>query len=322
MRKSKHLLGIDIWWKKHGANGSPERDRELAEYAAHVLHANAVDISFPVFTHPTKFDSVWASRRFTPSPTELAGLISECRTYRLSVSLRPLLNIDTKSYNWRGQIRPKNLHAFFRAYAHALKPYLVLARTEHVPTFVYLSELWYQSTQKADVGDWRYLVRLMRRWYHGKLEYSSSGDQYVRQTVRVPGYGDYTDAYWSAKLHWTASEDELYMRWWMRLHNLSRSVLRRTVLQEVGIAAVYLGYWVPSTVVSSHAKSKFLVMQRRWFAMVCHIVQHFDIKGLYFWTLEYSIDPFSVKKNNRWYDPTQWVNRAGGREIASCFAHV
>ena len=318
--RTKHLLGIDIWWIKRGSEGLSQRDEQLARYVAHVLHGNAVAISFPIFTRSETSNSVWASPRFTPSPGELAGLIAACRKYHLTVTLRPLLNIGTKQYDWRGQIRPTNLHKFFGSYAGALKRYLLLAEAEHMTTFVYASEFWHQSTQPSAIPAWKYLLKKLRRWYRGSLQYDASGNQFALRSLIVPGYGNYTDAYFGVHTHWTAPEKKLYKSWLERFHRVPRRLLRRTVLQEVGIAAVYLGYWRPSTVTSHHAKRKFLVMQQRWFSMVCHIVHHFHMKGVYFWTLYYGVNPYKVKKDNLWYDPSQWVNRSGGREIASCFS--
>jgi hypothetical protein len=71
-------------------------------------------------------------------------------------------------------------------------------------------------------------------------------------------------------------------------------------------------------VISGHTNVKYLPMEGQWFDMVCNVVRHFHLAGVYFWTIYFNSDPFIHVPQGQ-MDPTTWVGRPGASAIASCF---
>jgi hypothetical protein len=310
--------GIDVWWVNN-PTGDPlpfveARSDQIVTYIKD-LHANAVDVAFPIYTESRTSDTVFADPD-TPSVQEIAEFISVAQQAKLRVTLRPLLNVGTVGYGWRGEIHPHNLQAFFASYADALRPYLELAQQMHVPTFIYASEFVSLSGQYFQ--KWSYLLSRMTPYYHGQLEYDSSGGSYLAQGNHIPGYDDYTDAYFAVDAGPSAGTTTIYNSWLHSLGGLPTAVLRRTIFQEVGFAAIPNGYKQPATVISGGTDPNYLYMQRRWFTAVCRVVQHLHIAGVYFWTIYFKVDPLVVPPLAQ-DDPTTWMDRPGASAIASCF---
>ena len=111
-------------------------------------------------------------------------------------------------------------------------------------------------------------------------------------------------------------EPALRRRW-----QSSASTASSTVLQEVGFDAQSTGYENPQAVVGTATDPQYLYMQQTWFAMVCEIVHHFNLAGVYFWNLNFNIDPTKVSGDDLSLGPTDWMNRPGATAIASCFAN-
>lgn len=314
-------LGVDVWW-----SNEPNRDTlafdasqsaDIVKYLVDDLHANAVTLCFPIYTDSVTSDTVFTAAA-TPSVGEVRVFVSLAESSHLRVAIRPLLNIGTLAYSWRGKIQPANLHDFFTSYANVLQPYLALATAEHVPTFVYAPEFWSLSNKRQYTPEWSYLVGLLSQSYHGQLEYDSSGVPYRLQQNKVPGYDDYTDAYFQVDAGPAATTETLYEAWVRLLQPLPAQVLQHTVFQEVGFATRPDGYLFPARVVSGQTDPSYLYMQKRWFTMVCDVAHHFHIAGLYFWTIYFNVDPLIVPPIAS-ADPTTWTNRPGASEIASCF---
>jgi hypothetical protein len=323
--QAKPLLGIDVWWRQNHGLSKPKsaaaRSEQIVRYIRHHLHANAVSISFPVFVSGLYSDHVFTNSE-TPSVQDVGIFLKAAEKQHLRLQIRPLLDIDSQKYEWRANIRPKNLHDFFHSYFECIRPYLELAHKMRIATFVYASELSYQAEQPKDVAQWRYLIKLMRGVYRGKLEYDSAEYQYLlRHKVLVPGYAEYTDGYFPEPASYRAPERRVYDLLHRTLSKKPASTLRRTVLQEVGIAAVSYGYRLPSAVTSGTTNPKYFPMQARWFDAMCKVVHRMHLAGIYFWTIYFQTDPYAVHRDSRRPDPTQWLNRPGGAAIASCFAH-
>lgn len=318
----KPLLGIDIWWRNNPKIDNrfyvTAESRNIVKYLVSDLHANAVSLCFPIYTRSLTSETVFANAE-TPSPSNVGIFVHMAEAAHLSVSLRPLVNVGTLSYGWRGHIHPHNLESFFGSYVTALRPYLQLAERDHVSTVVYASELWDLSIDPSTVSAWSYFVKDLGRYYKGNLAYDSSGRPWYQGRVVVPGFSDYADAYFPVKnAVLSTSEETLYQAWVGHLSPLPAAELHRTVLQEVGFAAIPTGYQRPSTVVSGHTDVTYLPMQKAWFDMVCHVVSHFHLAGVYFWTIYFNSDPLA-KTPIALADPTTWVGRPGATAIAACF---
>lgn len=314
-------LGVDIWWIKKApfksAAAIHKEASAIVDYVVEDLHANSLSVSFPLFVKTITSSKVFATSE-TPSPANVRTLIRVARASRLRVVLRPLLNVDDKKgYTWRGFIDPPRRIDFFRSYAAALRPYLELAQVEKEPTFVYSTELFVLS--KKDPAAWNYFIQLLHQHYRGALVYDSTAIQYYNRNIKVPGYSDAVDAYFSVKAGPRASVALLERGYEAYFIHKTKDVLRRTVLYEVGINAVPTGYSDSQKVDSGHTQYRYLFMQRRWFTMVCRVVHHLHLAGIYFWNLFFNTDPQTVRGHSPWLSPTVWVARPGARAVTRCF---
>lgn len=319
-------LGIDLWWDKRNQKASFRWEEHQAgviiDYIASDLHANAVSIGFPIYTSSKTSTSVFTTDQ-TPSTSELEMLVNKAKSAGLHVNLRPLLEVGTSSYVWRGTIHPSNLPAFFLSYFNALRPFLQMAQNDGVPTFDYASEFISLTESSSYAKDWATLISDMSGVYHGQLIYAESTAQYNGQPDVVPDlteYGVHSDAYFGDPSGTpSTSEQTLYDAWAPHFCARSASELSGTVLQEVGTDAQPVGYKSPSTVAGPPTDLQYLNMQKVWFSMVCEIVHHFDLAGVYFWNVAFTLDP-NTGGNSTGLGPTVWTDRPGATAIASCFA--
>lgn len=317
-------LGVDVWWE-YKAHASPKREQNeasaIVDYARSDLHANSVAISFPIYTLSLTSDNVFAGSR-TPSPSEIGMLVSTAEAAGLRVELRPLLDVGTLEYIWRGNLHPSNTTAFFDSYGETLLPYAEMAQQLGVSAFVYASEFLSLSRSSTYAPDWSELISRLSSQYHGPLVYAESGSQFLKGGNAIPdfaSYGVHTDAYFGEPgASPSASLAELYHGW---AGHFDASTASSTVLQEVGFDAQSTGYENPQAVVGTATDPQYLYMQQTWFAMVCEIVHHFNLAGVYFWNLNFNIDPTKVSGDDLSLGPTDWMNRPGATAIASCFAN-
>jgi hypothetical protein len=316
-------LGVDVWWA-YKSHATPSREQNeaaaIVDYVRSVLHANSVAISFPIYTSTVTSNNVFGSSR-TPSTSEIGMFVSTAEAAGLHVELRPLLEVGTLKYIWRGIIHPTDVTAFFDSYGQALLPYAEVAQRLNVSAFIYASEFLSLSRSSAYSPDWARLVSRLSSQYNGPLIYAESGAQFLKNDDVVPGfttYGVHTDAYFGEPGA-TPSESmaDLYHGWAGHFDSPTAS---GTVLQEVGFDAQATGYQEPQAVVGPPTDPQYLYMQQTWFTMVCTIVHHFNLAGVYFWNLNFNINPAMTPGNDANLGPTDWMNRPGATAIASCFS--
>jgi hypothetical protein len=167
-------LGVDVWWA-YKSHATPSREQNeaaaIVDYVRSVLHANSVAISFPIYTSTVTSNNVFGSSR-TPSTSEIGMFVSTAEAAGLHVELRPLLEVGTLKYIWRGIIHPTDVTAFFDSYGQALLPYAEVAQRLNVSAFIYASEFLSLSRSSAYSPDWARLVSRLSSQYNGPLIYA------------------------------------------------------------------------------------------------------------------------------------------------------
>lgn len=314
-------LGVDVYWAKGWPFNTTATETKEAESIVHycktVLHANSIAVSFPILVDLDNPEVAYTNAE-TPTRSDLHILISKASAAGLSVVLRPLIHVNASHFYWRGTIKPKNRDEFFRSYAHVLAPYLSLAQASHESTFVYASEFSAMATTQP--ATWAYLLRLMEKQFHGKLVYDALGSQYLRRVDVVPGGNDATDAYFAVPTGPTASVGRLISGWHGIFRKVPKTTIENTVLYEVGFDAEATGYKIPYKITNPpDTQMKYLFMGNRWFTMVCQIVHDFHMAGVYFWSLNFNVNPATAVGTSRLMSSTSWVARPGAQAIASCF---
>jgi hypothetical protein len=293
--------GIDIDLYSYPGLDYPGTTTATVRYITS-LHANAVSISFPFFMNGTRPGSVHATSA-TPTPAQLAVVITAAERAGLRVSLRPLL--DEHSL---GRIRvfwvPSKLTAWFAGYERFLKPYAQMAQREHVSEFIVGAELGGFSRSPR----WNALDRLVSGWYHGTLACADNWDQLyqhgcgqrVVQTV---------DAY-----HPAVSHDRFLPEWIA----YDRRMIAGTVETEVGIAAAQ-GAWKQPWTWHWPVRSVSPAVQVQWFTAACQAAFRTHLGGIYFWSVGLGT---TIPHGPALTSQTTWAGGPAARAISSCFASI
>lgn len=262
------------------------------------LHANAVMISFPYFVAGRRSSTVFTTSR-TPTPAQLAIIITRAEHTGLYVAIRPLLDekaLGESRVHWA----PPNLGTWFASYKSFLKPYAQMAQRDHVGEFVVGAEF----SRFNNSPDWNALDRSLRTWYRGTLAYANNAKVNLTNASGGRVALKTTDIYPSLAPPFPAK--------WVRF---DRTLPPGTVASEVGIAAVP-GAWRKPWVHDWPATHLDPQLQARWFSAACHAAIVTHMHGIYFWTL-----PFSATLHG----PTltrqiDWAHAPGATAISGCYA--
>jgi hypothetical protein len=297
------------------------------------LHANSVEISFPLFMNGADARGVYAKYPVTPTPAELGSLIILAENGKgggkdgLYVSLRPLLSnasIDAPRNTWK----PADMKAWFASYQRFLIPYAKMAQKDKVHKLYVGAEFQDFATSPL----WNRLDRALHRVYKGTLAYANNGREFYRNMggrraqISADSYPDMTGT--SAQ----ASVGQLTGLWrrWIRGSTAypfdspfpagSHDMPRGTVLSEVGIAGAV------SDGVASYAKPYMIAwpdatldpaLQARWFTAACHAAKQTRMAGIYFWAIG-----FGKEQLAQGLDPkhqSAWEAGAGAHAATACF---
>jgi Glycoside Hydrolase Family 113 len=296
----KFQRGIDI-----DAYTYPRQDIVLAAAAdiayAVKLHANAISISFPFFMSGPTSSRVYGTTS-TPTPNELAVLITDAKHAGLYVSLRPLLAEGNLGYS-RVHWTPVNPRAWFASYAQFLRPYAEMANRTKVQEFIVGAEF----TQFASWPRWNNLDAGLHEVFHGKLGCANTTPALAAAANCGRGVVQTVDAY--------PSERGNLLRGWERY---DRSAPHGTVETEVGIDAVPGAFRKPYV----HAWPGIVPdpgVQARWFAAACRAAVATHLSGIYFWALAFGrqigTGPSEAHQGT-------WAGGAGAQAISACFQSV
>jgi Glycoside Hydrolase Family 113 len=266
------------------------------------LRANAISVSFPFFMDGTRSGSVHATDR-TPTPAQLAALISAARQAGLRVSLRPLLD-EASLGRARVRWRPSDEAAWFRSYERFLKPYAQLAQRDGVSELIVGTELGGFGTSPR----WNGLNRFVRRWYSGTLACSDNWDAVV-----VHGCG--SAAVQAVDAYPPSRSAARFTATWL---SFDRALPKGTVETEVSIAAATRAWrkpWELSWPVSRVDPS----VQAHWFADACRAAVTTHLGGIYFWGATVGT---RVPDGPTLASQTTWAGGPAARALSSCFASI
>ena len=263
------------------------------------LHGNAVSISFPFFMAGPLSSQV-SRRRTTPSPQQLAMIISAARRAGLYVSVRPLLDEGSLGRSRTGWM-PARPHLWFRSYTGFLRPYARAAARAGANEFIVGSEF----VKFGSAPEWAGLDTAIHHLFPGTL---ACANNWSRVPVTLTGncgpVTESVDAYPPGHRPLLAS--------WM---TYDATLAPGTVLTEVDIAAApgafaapYQYSWPGQPLTSS--------VQARWFTAACRAAVASHLGGIYFWSIGLSAHP-AVGPTP--VNPLSWAGAAGAPAIARCF---
>jgi hypothetical protein len=267
--------------------------RDLA-YIAYTLKLKAVAIDWDYNVPYYGSNVVKSSPTRTPTIADLKALTKIAKTDGLRVEYRALFavnNSDTRS----SSIVPKDLGAWLNSLLITERPALELARQQHVGEFVVGTEM--ASVQQSPL--WSHFFKKAAQIYKGALSYASwggrgtSGGFFDKGGVRLPTYNLGATAYPPINLSVTATVAQLTKAWESFLTaNTSRSVLRRTSIDEMGIPAVDGSYKDPY-VWTGLTGPENPAIQANWYQAACAAATAEHLSGLYFWSMPLNVDPMN-----------------------------
>jgi len=278
------------------------------------LGANSVGINFSFYTDGVYPTRVYGVRGSTPNPATLSMVIASARRHGLQVLVRPLLsekNIMDSRGDWRGSIQPPSVTGWFHSYYEFLKPYFAAAQRGGAASFNIGSEL---DSLAPDEAEWKAFEAAAAKVFTGRLQYAVNYGRWQEDPAYEPVPDASVDAWPQLGLGDTATVRKLTAAWVGWLHNQPESVLRRTVLQEVGIAATSGAYREPALPAPSGATLD-VAIQDKWFAAACAAVKRTGMAGIYFYDVNSTDRPAKAVG----YGPGSFIGR-GDRVIKTCFA--
>ena len=286
-----------------GVNLYEEQDYSLAQttawgerdikYIAKTLGLKAIVIAWNYNVPGRHSDDVQATGPLTPSLADIAELTSIAKSYGLRVEYRVLFAVDDSDTR-STSIEPGNLQAWLRSLLTAETPALKLAESQDVSEFVAGTEM--ASIDQSSL--WGGFFDAARQYYHGIVSYASwggSGSPYEggffsgrRVLLPLEYYG--ASAYPSIDLPPTATVAELTSAWEDFLQNAPESVLERTAIDEIGIAAKAGAYRHPQAFNGMTGTADNTV-QQRWFDAACRAAGAEHLRGIYFWSMPLNDNP-------------------------------
>jgi hypothetical protein len=310
-------LGVQVFWNSTGSQASQAADANRIFNYVVGLGANSVGIGFWFFTDGPTPTRVYGVPGRTPSPATIAMVIKIAREHGLRVVVRPLLNEDNIKIivpNWRGTIQPPNLYNWFASYYAFLKPYLQVAQSAGANAFNIGTEL---DSLAPDQSHWSIFENTIAQIYKGQQLYAVNYGRWQQDPPYEPVPDAPVDAWPQLGVSDSATIPQLTSAWITWLHNQPSSVLRKTVLQEVGLAAAAGAYKEPA--LSAPAGTPLdLTIQRNWLTAACDAAKDEHLAGIYFYTVN-STDQPSEPAVTAKYAPGSFMNRSDN-VIKACFA--
>jgi hypothetical protein len=315
-------LGIDVYWVNNPDDSDQvvqAKARRIINYAIS-LNANSISVSFPIYTYGLDSDTLFASKKTTPSPARIAIFLSEAAKSHIRVTLRPLLSetalIAQDSQAWRGVIEPVDRSAWFESYTRLLLPYAAVAASGHAATFVIGTEL---DSLEGDPR-WPALIQAVKSEYGGELLYDENYNEFQDHHTDLPLSTFGVDAYPRFQLDDNATVGELTEAWeaWLGTHTLV--IRKKAILGEVGIAAVAGAYRDPGDWLETTRSRVIPHIQENWYKAACRAMSAENIGGVYWWEVSFDADPTSPGPFQA--DRITFLGRAAQQEVKSCFTQL
>jgi hypothetical protein len=311
-------LGMNVYWIDNPDDSEEvirAKVRRIVDYVV-TLDVNSIALSFPLYTSRPRANSVYAEES-TPSASRVGFALDEFYRNGLRTTLRPLMDeanlVEADRTAWRGNIRPTDRDAWFARYREFLTPYLRAARDYHATTFVIGAEL---NSLEGD-RRWTAVANLAEREFGGEIAYAVNWDSYVQRPIDMPVDQLGLDAYFKLEVGDDASVRALVEGWNDWLDRRARGPLPELLFAEVGAPAEDGAYRHPARWATT-GKPLNVTVQERWFTAACQVAQQRQMAGLYWWKLDFHLDPAQADPLTDLHD--SFVGRPAEAAIQSCFA--
>ncbi len=289
-------LGMDTYFVYNCQSASLIEQWATTQFTAfRALGANSVGIGFPLYTNTINSNVVYGKLDCSSSPTTpyqtpppwiLGDVVHVAHKLGLKVLLRPLIDQENLYFQnskwWRGALEPTNVATWFQNYLGTLRPYLLMARSDHVEHFAIETEL----DSLTHESGWAAAIKLTKAIYKGDLVWNYGWDASVKKVVQ-PGTSLGIDAYPKTSAPVNASIADLLLQWNHLLHRQVSYLipdLSKVTFDEVGILAQDGAYTQPELGSMPVAQYPFdPAIQARWFTVACKFAKQHQTQGIYFW---------------------------------------
>jgi hypothetical protein len=306
---SRPLLGVDLYATGNYRAAQVQADgTRMLTYVKKTLRADAVGIVWNLYAASRTSDTVKTISQ-TLSAANVKILTQIAEKDGLRVFYRPLIFVESGGSRWEGVIAPARPSAWFSSYYRVELPYLRVAQEYHISQFVADTEMHDMNRNAGWSGFYARIAKVFR----GTISYAAwDGDYFPPQQhlQRLSALG--TDFYEGmSRLSPSASEAKVLAGWEGYFRRVSRSVLRRTTIDEIGIEARSGAYAAPQNLGARGRLDQ--EVQANWFTAACKTVRAYDLGGVFFWKVDLADNPAH---------PTGALSvfegRQGAKAIAAC----
>jgi hypothetical protein len=306
------VVGINLYALRNYPTSQVEIDgARTLWYIRDVLHAMAVDIVWNFYTSNSRKDNVSATSA-TLSPSNVALLTRIAERDHLLVEYRPLIMVMGNA-PWEGNIDPSDPSRWFDRYYNDELPYLKMAEKYGVNEFVAATEM------KAlnDSGLWPSFFRRIARVYRGVVSYTAwQTDYFPPGTGLLPVRYLGVDMYVGLHLPPSASTAQVTAAYESSFAQMSTSILRRTAIDETGIAARAGAYQEPEYLQIPGALDE--TVQANWFSAACNAVKRFHLRAVFFWKVDLTDNPIAHPAHSL----STFEGKEGAQAIGNCSSTV
>ncbi len=305
IRPGHPVLGVDLYvgsdYPMHTIRVDGLRD---LSYIRHSLHAQSVGIVWNLFSPGWHSETV-RSTNITLHPAGIAVLTREAQSLGMAVVYRPIIRVGPE-WRWEGKITPPDERAWFTSLFRAELPYLQIAWRLRIKRFIVGTELWRLNNSPA----WPYFLDQVHKVYHGVISVAQYQSNYLaKRLLPISEYG--IDPYPSFSLPDQASQARVTAAWEHWFAAVPSAIRERTALDEVGFIAQDGAYSQPQRWIyrapTNHA------MQAKWFTAACQTVEHYHMRGVWFYDMNLTDDPAHPSRF-----PAYFVRNLGSQAIRGC----
>jgi hypothetical protein len=309
---------MNVYWADNPEDSEAvvrAKARRIVDYVL-TLDGNSISVSFPFFTGGPRASTVYAGRS-TPTPRRVGIVLDELHRSGVRTTLRPLLDerslMAMDRHDWRGNIEPASRDRWFASYQELIAPYVRAAHDNHAATFIVATEL---NSLEGD-RRWGALISQVRRVFGGEIGYAANWDSYISRPIDMRVDRLSVNAYFPLDVGDDASVGTLVRGWDQWLDRRTRGALPGLVFSEVGAQAESGGYRHPG-IWGTAGRPINLAVQQRWFTAACHVARQRAMVGLYWWKLDFHVNPARVDPERDTHD--SFVGRPAEDAIHSCFS--
>jgi len=256
----------------------------MLSYIKDTLHATAVGIVWAFYAASQQSDMVQSTPTGTLSAQNVAILTRIAQADGLEVEYRPLIYVTGAPARWEGRLVPTNPTIWFAEYLHVEVPYLTDAQRLGVKEVVAATEMHYLNPSAR----WSGFFTRVANVYHGTVSYAAwDGDYFHRRILPTNEVG--MDMYKPLPLPVDASIAQVTAAWEQAFSKIPSALLRRTTIDETGIAARAGAYQNPPALWMAGTLDQ--KVQYSWYIAACNTIRHYHMRGVYFWKVDLADDP-------------------------------